>query len=111
MKPKYNPTIKTLVKNFEFIEKNSPCPINSIPYSKVSIKWYWSFKDLGYFNVTRSNDDGRIHLVSLIDEGRKFLEILKKIADADHLKIDPWRDYPVELWFNLDTKDTVIKEI
>jgi hypothetical protein len=85
MKPLWNPTIKTLVKNLEFIEKNSPCPMNSIPMSKMSFHWYFNFKDNGWLDVTRSEDDGRSHLVRLTAEGKKLLETLKLIKDADQI--------------------------
>lgn len=104
MKPLWNPTIKTLVKNLEFIEKNSPCPMNSIPYSKVSYNWYWVFKDLGYFEVTRSKEDGRLHLVSLTYGGEKLLALLKEIANADHLPCHKCGT-PIDKFFRVPNKE------
>ena len=86
MNPKWNPTIKSLVKNLEYIQEKNPAKMNSIPFSySLGYKWAWNFKNSGWLRIERSRDDGRAHLVWLTEKGEKLLADLKAIRTADHL--------------------------
>lgn len=84
--PKWNPTIKTLVRNLELIKNSNPAKMDSLPLChSLGYKWAWIFKDKGLLRIKRSTEDGRCHLTWLTDEGHKLLTMLQKIQHADFL--------------------------
>lgn len=104
MNPKWNPTIKTLVKNLEYIEKQNPAKMNSVPLSKVGFKWFWNFKDNGWLDVQRSESDGRSHIVYLTPAGKRILTVLQSIKMAEYLLCHRC-GIPIDKFFKVPNKE------
>lgn len=118
MLPRWNPTIKTLVKNLQYIKDQNPAKMDSLPLChSLGYKWAWKFQDLGWLRIERSEEDGRCHLTWLTNKGQKLLTILKEVQSADFLAchkcgetIDKFFKVPNKEWKRVtgDEHDQVI---
>lgn len=101
----FNPTLKTIIKTFEYIVDNQPVSMDTIPLCRhAGYKWLWGMKDNDLVRIERSQNDGRVHLVWLSDQGRAVLIMLRKIKDADNIKCHKCDD-PIIRFFRVSNEE------
>ena len=104
-KEDFNPTLKTIIKTFEHIADNQPVSMDTIPLCHhAGYKWLWGLKDNDLVRIERSQNDGRVHLVWLSDQGRAVLMMLRKIKDANNIKCHKCGD-PIVRFFKVPNEE------
>ena len=100
----FNPTLKTLIKTFEYISKNQPVPMDSISLCHhAGYKWLFGLKEKGYILISRSKEDGRSHLVELTREGNYIWVMLKNLEDANNIVCFKCGE-PIKKFFKVSNK-------